>query len=53
MDDDRTLLQVGCGHSLRETAVRARRVGLAGLSDVELIKRPRKSKAWPGNGKRP
>ena len=28
------LLHLGCGHSLRETAVRARKAGLAQLSDV-------------------
>ncbi|MFP4541532.1 MAG: IS4 family transposase, partial [Opitutales bacterium] len=40
------LLHVGCGHSLRETAVRARQAGLADLSDVALLKRLRKSEAW-------
>lgn len=40
------LLHLGCGHSLRETAVRARRSGLADLSAVALMKRLRKSSAW-------
>ena len=40
------LLHLGCGHSLRETAVRAREAGLAELSDVALLKRLRKSSAW-------
>jgi hypothetical protein len=40
------LLHIGCGYSLRETAVRAREAGLAGLSDVALLKRLRKSKDW-------
>jgi hypothetical protein len=40
------LLHVGCGCSLRETVARARQAGLAGLSDVALLKRLRKSKAW-------
>jgi len=31
---------------LRETSVRARQAGLADLSDVALLKRLRKSKAW-------
>ena len=40
------LLHLGCGHSLRETSVRAREAGLARLSDVALLKRLRKSSAW-------
>ena len=40
------LLHVGCGHSLRETSVRAREAGLARLSDVALLKRLRKSSEW-------
>jgi hypothetical protein len=40
------LLHLGCGFSLRETIVRARQAGLADLSDVALLKRLRKSKAW-------
>lgn len=40
------LLHVGCGFSLRETAVRARKAGLADLSDVALLKRLRKCKDW-------
>ena len=40
------LLHLGCGHSLRETVVRARRAGVADLSAVALMKRLRKSRAW-------
>ena len=40
------LLHLGCGHSLRETAVRARQEGLAELSSVALWNRLRKSQAW-------
>ena len=40
------LMHVGCGHSLRETVVRAREAGLAELSDVALMKRLRKSRDW-------
>ena len=40
------LLHLGCGHSLRETVVRARQAHLADLSDVALLKRLRKSKGW-------
>ena len=40
------LIHLGCGHSLRETVVRARKANLADLSDVALLKRLRKSKAW-------
>ena len=40
------LIHLGCGHSLRETVVRARRANLADLSDVALLKRLRKSKEW-------
>ena len=40
------LLHLGCGHSLRETSVRARKSGLAQLSDVALLKRLRKSSGW-------
>ena len=40
------LLHLGCGHSLRETAVRARQASLANLSDVALLKRLRKSRDW-------
>ena len=39
------LLHLGCGHSLRETVVRARQAYLADLSDVALLKRL-KSKGW-------
>ena len=38
------LIHLLYGHSLRGTAVRAR---MADLSDVALLKRLRKSKAWP------
>ena len=31
------LLHLGCGHSLRETAVRARQAQLADLADVALL----------------
>ena len=40
------LLHLGCGHSLRETVVRARQARLADLSDVALLKRLKKSKGW-------
>ena len=40
------LLHLGCGHSLRETSVRARASGLARLSDVAVLKRLRKSSDW-------
>ena len=40
------LLHLGCGHSLRETVVRARQASLASLSDVALLKRLRKSRDW-------
>ena len=40
------LLHAGCGHSLRETVVRARRAGLADLTDVALLKRLRKCEDW-------
>jgi len=40
------LLHLGCGHSLRETSVRARRAGLADLSPVALKKRLAKSGPW-------
>lgn len=40
------LIHLGCGHSLRETVVRAREAGIADLSDVALLKRLRKSKDW-------
>ena len=40
------LLHTGCGLSLRETVVRARRSGLADLSDVALLKRLRKCEHW-------
>ena len=40
------LLHLGCGHSLRETALRARRAGLADLSPVALMKRLTKAGPW-------
>jgi hypothetical protein len=40
------MLHVGCGYSLRETAVRARESGLADLSDVAVLKRLRKCEQW-------
>jgi hypothetical protein len=40
------LIHLGCGCSLRETAVRAREAQLAELSDVALLKRLRKSGDW-------
>jgi hypothetical protein len=40
------LLHLACGYSLRETVVRARKAGLADLSDVALLKRLRKSRDW-------
>lgn len=40
------LLHLGCGHSLRETVVRAREAHLADLSDVALLKRMKKSRRW-------
>ena len=40
------LLHLDCGHSLIETAVRARQEGLAELSSVALWHRLRKSQAW-------
>jgi hypothetical protein len=40
------LIHLGCGYSLRETALRARKAELADLSDVALLKRLRKSRDW-------
>ena len=40
------LMHVGKGYSLRETAVRARRLGLAQASDVALLLRLRKVEPW-------
>ena len=40
------LMHVGKGYSLRETAVRARRSGLADVSDVALLLRLRKVENW-------
>ena len=40
------MLHVGCGHSLRESVVRAKRAGLADLSAMALMKRLKKSKDW-------
>jgi Transposase DDE domain len=40
------LLHVGCGWSLRETAVQAKRAGIADVSDVTLLNRLRQSEDW-------
>jgi hypothetical protein len=40
------LMHVGCGYSLRETAVRARAAGLAEVSDVTLLNRLRQAEGW-------
>ncbi len=40
------LLHVGCGWSLRETAVRAKLAGIADVSDVTLLNRLRDSEDW-------
>jgi hypothetical protein len=40
------LLHVGCGYSLRETVVRAKAAGIAGVSDVALLQRLRKAEGW-------
>ena len=40
------LLHVGCGHSLRESVVRAKMAGLADVSAMALMKRLKKSKDW-------
>ena len=40
------MLHFGCGHSLRETVVRARRAQLTDLSDLALLKRLRKARDW-------
>ena len=40
------LIHLGCGYSLSETALRARKAELADLSDVALLKRLRKSRDW-------
>jgi hypothetical protein len=40
------LLHVGCGFSLRETAVQARLAGLASVSDVSLLNRLRDAEPW-------
>lgn len=46
-DPLRTLLiHLGCGCSLRETALRARKAEWADLSDVALMKRLQKSREW-------
>src|SRR5437879_13703856 len=37
------LLHVGCGYSLRETAVRAKAAGVAEVSDVTLLNRLRQA----------
>lgn len=40
------LIHLAAGHSLRETAVRARKAHLAHMSDVALLKRLKKCKDW-------
>jgi len=40
------LLHVGCGWSLRETALQARIAGIADVSDVTLLNRLRQSEGW-------
>jgi len=40
------LMHVGCGYSLRETAVRARAAGWAEVSDVTLLNRLRQAEEW-------
>ncbi len=40
------LMHLSCGYSLRETAARARRAGLAEMSDVALMKRLRQAGGW-------
>ena len=40
------LLHVACGHSLRETATRAKLAGLADISDVAVLGRLKKAKDW-------
>jgi len=40
------LLHVGCGWSLRETAVRAKLAGIAEVSDVTLLNRLRDAEVW-------
>ena len=40
------LIHIGCGHSLRETATRAKLAGLADVSDVALLGRLKKAKNW-------
>jgi hypothetical protein len=40
------LLHVGCGRSLRETAVQAKLAGLAAVSDVTLLNRLRDAEPW-------
>lgn len=40
------LMHVGCGYSLRETAVRAQAAGVAAVSDVTLLNRLRQAEGW-------
>jgi hypothetical protein len=40
------LMHVGCGLSLRETAVRAKAAGFAEISDVTLLNRLRQAEGW-------
>lgn len=43
------LIHIACGHSMRETATRAKLAGLADISDVALLGRLRKAKDWLHN----
>src|SRR6266849_9669227 len=40
------LMHVGCGWSLRETAVQAKLAGIADVSDVTLLNRLRQAEDW-------
>lgn len=40
------LMHVGCGYSLRETAVRAKAADIAAVSDVTLLNRLRQAEGW-------
>jgi hypothetical protein len=40
------LIHLACGHSMRETVVRAKIAGLADISDVALLGRLRKAQEW-------
>jgi len=43
------LIHIGCGHSFRETATRAKFAGIADISDVALLGRLKKAKNWLHN----